>query len=113
MKMLYGLFILSALTLGSNVFAQKISMPKLSDIKAIKLNNGKIINVQKEVESIQLASDRANKVDYVELLEGAVIDSYDIEKVILNNQTSPKSLNLNHFDSMFMLTRVMGDGSGG
>jgi hypothetical protein len=117
MKALYSLFILSALTLGSNAYSQEISTLKFSDIKSIKLHSGKIINMKKDVESIQLAFDRDNKVDYIELLEGSVIDSYDIEKVILQKPSSrilsDDSLNSSHFNSAFMLKRVMGDGSGG
>jgi hypothetical protein len=117
MKTLYSLFILIAITLGSNVYSQETSILKFSDIKAIKLHSGKIINMKKEVESIQLAFDRDNKVDYIELLEGSVVDSYDIEKVILKNPASKilseDSLSSNHFNSIFMLARVMGDGSGG
>ena len=113
MKTLYSLFILSALTLGSNVYSQDLSMLKFSDIKAIKLHSGKIINMKKEVEAIQLAFDRENKVDYVELLEGSVIDSYDIEKVILKTPSANTLFSMDSFGpTSFMMAR-MGDGSGG
>lgn len=115
MKTLKSLFILSALTLGTNVYSQDLLMPKFSDIKAIKLHTGELINVKKKVDTIQFALDRENKVDYVELLEGSVIDSYDIDRVIFkkNNTSSSNSFGLSDFNSTFMLSRVMGDGSGG
>ena len=113
MKTLYSLFILSAFTLGSNVYSQEISALKFSDIKAIKLHSGKIINMKKEVESIQLAFDRDNKVDYVELIEGSVIDSYDIEKVILKTPSANSLFSMDSFGTTSFMMAKMGDGSGG
>ncbi len=115
MKILNNLFIFSALTLGLNVYSQDISTSNFAKIESIKLNNGIILNVQKEVEFIQLALDRRNKIDYIELLEGTVIDSYDIERLILKKPTSQFPLNdlLDQINSKLILSRVMGDGSGG
>ena len=111
MKTLKSLFILTSLSLGTNVLAQNISMPSFSDIKTIKLHTGKLLDVKKEVNTIQLAMDRNNKVDYVELLEGSIIDSYDIDKIIFKQPHT--HLNESFYLNTFMLSRVLGDGSGG
>ena len=95
----------------------KVSELNFSDIKAIKLHTGKLIDVNKEVESIQLAFDRNNKVDYIELIEGSVIDSYDIDKLIIKNPALHKNstdyLKKQKLDTDFLLKRVLSDGSDG
>lgn len=113
MKTLKSLFILSALTLGTNVYSQDLLMPKFSDIKAIKLHTGELINVKKEVDKIQFALDRDNKVDYIELLEGSVIDSYDIKEIKFSEKFDTSILNRHGFNSQLVIRAVMGDGSGG
>lgn len=117
MKTLNSLFILSALTLGTNVYSQDLPVLNFSDIKAVKLHTGKLINVNREVESIQLAFDRNNKVDYIELLEGSVIDSYDIDKIILKKpalyRVPTDYFKKQKLHTDFLLKRVLGDGSGG
>ena len=113
MKTLISLVILSALTLGTNVYSQDLLMPKFSDIKAIKLHTGELINVKKEVDTIQFALDRDNKVDYIELLEGSVIDSYDIQEIKFGEKFDSSILDRHRFNSQLVIRAVMGDGSGG
>ncbi|PIK13510.1 hypothetical protein [Halobacteriovorax sp. JY17] len=117
MKTLKSLFILSILTLGSNSYSKGSAELNLSNIMAIRLNSGKLIHVNQDVESIQVAGDRANKVDYVELRQGTIIDSYDIDRVILEKPRG--TVNLTDYlgsispDTFILLERVLGDGSGG
>jgi hypothetical protein len=113
MKMLKSLFILSALALGNNVYSQELLMPSFSDIKTIKLHTGEVINAEKEITLIQLASDRINKVDYIELKEGLIIDSYDIKEIKFNQNFENSILNRNGMNSQLLIRAVMGDGSGG
>ena len=116
MRKLSKFIILCALATGMNSYAQGFSAYKLENIKAIKLFDGSQIDFKKEVSAIQFASDRENKIDFVELKQGLIIDSYDIEKVILKENTSNpfagRAFNSDLNTNSFMLA-MMGDGSGG
>ena len=72
-----------------------------------------MINVKKEVDTIQFALDRDNKVDYIELLEGSVIDSYDIKEIKFSEKFDTSILSRYGFSSELVIRAVMGDGSGG
>jgi hypothetical protein len=112
MKTLKSLFILSALTLGTNVYSKETPVLKITDIKVIKLNSGDLIR-PRQIERIQFAHDRENKIDYIELFEGSLIDSYDINRAILKEESSKETIDSSLINSTFMLSRVLGDGSGG
>lgn len=116
MRKLSKFIILCALATGMNSYAQDFSTYKLENIMAIKLLDGSQVNFKKEVSAIQFASDRENKIDFIELREGSIIDSYDIERVILKkNSSNPfagQSFNADLFTHGLMMARL-GDGSGG
>jgi hypothetical protein len=114
MKKLNKYILIFALSLGTNVMAQdSFVLPKFSDFKEIKLHTGEIINAKKEVSLIQLASDRINKVDYIELKEGLIIDSYDIKEIKFNERFDSSILGKRGLNSELVIRAVMGDGSGG
>ena len=102
MKFVYLLAILTIST-GANAFT-----PKLSDFKSVELYDGEMINVKAEVEAIQFADDRINLVDYIELKEGSVIDSYDIRRIHFSRDNHNFSTG-----NRLILAREAGDGSGG
>jgi hypothetical protein len=114
MKNFNNYILILALSLATNLMAQdSLVLPKFSDIKEIKLHTGEIINAKKEITLIQLASDRINKVDYIELKEGLIIDSYDIKEIKFNQNFENSILNRNGMNSQLLIRAVMGDGSGG
>ena len=69
----------------------------------------------KQIERIQFAQDRKNKIDYIELYEGSLIDSYDINKAILKKEKPNLSIDPSILNSTYMFSRHfgLGDGSGG
>ena len=93
-------------------FGQDNKELDFSIFDSIQLNNGKKIDFQTKVERIHLSSDRVNKVDYVELLEGTVVDSYDIKEIFLRDKDKDGS-NIIEAGPKTVTKKLLGDGSGG
>jgi hypothetical protein len=108
MKMIKNIILISSLTIGHAAYSQSL---KISDIREIQLHSGKIINVANDVESLTLTSERDNKVDYVELLEGSLIDSTDIRSIKFSDKLDISRLQ--DISSSQFVVRALGDGSGG
>lgn len=71
------------------------------------LNNGDKIE-QREIRVIQIASDRINNIEWLELKEGTLIDSTDIQSIRVGDSFE-NTLNLDQYILLF----AAGDGSGG
>ncbi len=116
MRKLNKFILLCAVSLGLNAHAQNFLNSDLGNIKSIELFDGSQIDFQSEVATIQFADDRENKIDFIELKQGLIIDSYDVEKIILKkgatNLFDSKLFNLDRFGKGFKAARA-GDGSGG
>jgi hypothetical protein len=114
MKNIKNHILILALSLATNLMAQdSLVLPKFSDIKEIKLHTGEIINANKEISLIQLATDRINRVDFIELKEGLIIDSYDIKEIKFNENFDSSILGRRGYNSEHVVRALMGDGSGG
>lgn len=70
-----------------------------AQIKSVELFDGEKINAEEKISNIKHAIDRKNKIDFIELTDGRIIDSFDIENV--------------RYDESSMAAARMGNGSGG
>lgn len=95
----------------SSVFAEAGSMK----IKELILKDGSRVNTEKEVESIEFSDDRENNIEWVELKEGTLLDSTDIERVLLetNREFDYSDYFVNNNQIYEIPTDMSGDGSGG
>lgn len=80
----------------------------------MRITNNTRINQNRE--SILCAEDQRNETDNFELKKGSIIDSYDIDRIILDK---PRNITNNTDylgpispDTFMLLERVLSDGSG-
>ena len=109
MKTLKTILLSLVIFFTGHVFAQDLSSSK---IESIKLRTGKIVTIKGEVESIQLNADRDNKVDYIILREGTLIDSLDITNINMNGKFDLSNI-ASKLQNTTLRMATNGDGSGG
>jgi len=117
MRKLYNLMIFSGLALGMSAYSQEIPTHLLNNIKTIKLFNGERVSFEDQVSKVHWASDRLNGIEFIELKDGMIVDSFDVEQLILDSgeQTRrlPRNINLDQLNSRASMMFRIGDGSGG
>lgn len=116
MNRIKTIFILAAVLIGFNANSQEFELPKKNNVQKIVLFDGRELDIAEDVSRIHTAMDRENKVDYIELTDGMIVDSYDIEGFInfsgdqISSFAGPTNIEGLDSDVIFRLT---GDGSGG
>lgn len=87
MKNLVLTILASSLISSSPLAYMNSNMPKLapSTIVEALLKDGRLVDFKKEVEELHIFN---NKIDYIELTTGEIIDRLDIEKIKHRNPHS-------------------------
>lgn len=90
------------------------SADKVGSIKGFVLKDGTEISTLKDIEVIQVNTDRENNIDWVELREGTLIDSTDIQQIIIDKTEINTTINQIREQNSFLRVKLSaGDGSGG
>jgi hypothetical protein len=86
---------------------------RLAQVKLITLSDDSIISSQ-DISAIHLAPDKSS-IDFIELNEGAKIESSEIKNVYFQNSSIPKVKDNNAYENFnnTLFAKGGGDGSGG